>query len=101
MLRSTSLTSSNITLQPVLINVSTEWINTPKDISTEERGQPNDIQLFICNRTHVLGLNLLPLMWNLLNSGEKIPIQKVIFLLRRTGIRQLVSTITFKYLTFY
>lgn len=38
MLRSTSLTSSNITLQPVLINVSTEWINTPKDVSTEERG---------------------------------------------------------------
>lgn len=42
-------------------------------------GQPNDIQLFICNRTHVLGLNLLPLMWNLLNSGEKIPVQKEIF----------------------
>lgn len=64
-------------------------------------GQPNDIQLFICNRTHVLGLNLLLLMWNLLNSGEKIPIQKVIFLLRKTGIRQLVSMIKFKDLTFY
>lgn len=64
-------------------------------------GQPNDIQLFICNRTHVLGLNLLPLMWNLLNSGEKIPIQKAIFLLRRTGIRQLVSMMKFKHLTFY
>lgn len=71
MLRSTILTSSNITLQPVLINVSTEWINTPKDICTKVGGQPNDIQLFICNRTHVIGLNLLQLMWNLLNSREK------------------------------
>lgn len=79
MLRSTSLTSSNITLQPVLINVSTEWINTLKIYVQRKGGQPNDSQLFICNRTHVLGLNLLPLMWNLLNSGEKMPIQKVIF----------------------
>lgn len=46
---------------------------------TKKGGQGNDIQLFICNRTHVQGLSLLPLMWNLLNSGEKIPMQKVIF----------------------
>jgi hypothetical protein len=79
MLRSTSFTFSNITLQPVLINVSTEWINTPEDICTKDRG--DNLMKSDCSFVigHVLGLNLLPLMWNLLNSGEKIPIQKVIF----------------------
>lgn len=71
MLRSTSFSSSNITLQPVLINVSTEWINTSEDVCTQDRGQSNDSQLFIYNRTHVQDCNLLSLMWNLLNSKEK------------------------------
>lgn len=59
--------------------MSTERISTSEDVCTQDGGQSNDSQLLIYNRTHVRDCNLLSLMWNLLNSKKKIPIQQTIF----------------------
>lgn len=57
--------------------MSTEWISTSEDVCMWFRGQSNDSELFIYNRTRVQGGNL-SLICNLLNSKEKIPIQKIV-----------------------
>lgn len=61
-------------------------------------GQPNEIQLFICNRT-CSGPQLITTNVEFIKFGRKNTNTESDFLLRRTGIRQLASMIKFKHLT--
>lgn len=56
----------------MFINVFIEWINIFEDICIKDRG--DNLMKFDCLFVigYVLGFNLLLLMWNLLNLGEKI-----------------------------
>lgn len=61
-------------------------------------GQPNEIQLFICNRT-CSRPQLITTNVEFIKFGRKNTNTESDFLLRRTGVRQLASMIKFKHFT--